>query len=183
MRKLLAGLIFALITIIVDTGTANADHDNKLAHWGHGFSPAVTADCGAFGGSLCHFTADAEATWVNAGFRNGFRVNQPFYGCGLIKGYISVCGEPLRSRGWQGYAQVQFIYNPNTHIDAALIRICTDCGISHSRMHRIIRHEYGHIIGLGHTGDSNSIMYWNTGRYITNHDRQALWTYNVHYEG
>lgn len=189
---------------------AEADHgsDPTSSHWGHGYPPKVTADCAeSFLASvaLCTATDDAELTWVNNGFRNGFNVGQPWLGCGIHPGYITVCmlnQDGMESRCGSatalGCVQRGFVFNPYKHIDWVVLSLCRNCyGRIHDRFglqegDRIVtRHEYGHALGLAHTGQLSSVMFGgpygdsnDAARFPNQHDRDVMCAmYCGHFEG
>lgn len=175
---------------------------------GTGYQPKPTANCSlSFFGSmgLCEATSDAEQTWVNNGFRNGFVVGSPWLGCSLRSGYIAVCPydtqEQLRSaRSSTSPSLVgcttRVKTNPNplmTHIDRVVVRLCAGCFSQewHGRHglrngdRGLARHEYGHALGPSHNITNGSVMNSNgTGILPDAHDRDAMGTlYNGHNDG
>ena len=175
------------LSLFASTPTEQVKADHPWYHWGHGYSPLVTANCGEFGGSFCHYTGEAEGTWVNSGFRNGFRGGNPYYGCGPFKGWISVClaSSAELGAGVGGDATVWTTNNPYQHTDMVRVRVCSNCGFSHNTLHIVTNHEYGHAVGLYHTGNSSSVMYYAPStRYPIQHDVDVLRSlYNGHWEG
>lgn len=171
-RGLLGALVVAVAVAVVVASAAipaAADHTDGQRHWGHGFRPYVSTDCGAFGGRLCDFTSAAERAWSEAGYGNGWNVGGPYYGCSLASGWIRICvvakGDPDVPQGKQGVAITFHVQNPTWHADRVLIKICGSCGTATStgsytspQLASLVKHEYGHAIGLGHTTASGSVM-------------------------
>jgi predicted Zn-dependent protease len=96
-----------------------------------------------------------------------------------------VCGVPKASINGNGaYTQGTAVYNPNKHMGHVLIRICSDCGFSETQLRLLIKHEYGHAIGLNHSGDYYSVMHTPVRYDINRHDSDAIRArYNGHGEG
>jgi hypothetical protein len=129
-------------------------------HWGHDFRPLITANCAAFSGTLCTYTADAEQFWYRNGFWPGWRPGNAWRGCGPWRGWVTVC-TVSRSQipaGKHGVTWHYYVNNPTTHLDANVVYICADCGLYSTQLRDVVRHEYGHAIGLGHTRTYPSIM-------------------------
>lgn len=136
-------------------------------HWGDGYQPKVTVP----DSSLWGYTSTAERTWAANGFRNNFCVGPcapPAGGCNdqFASGFIKVCFKPgaiiRRDCGCslaQSYTYYQYTTNPNFHIDARYINVCSDCGLGGVSEQRLITHEYGHAIGFDHSIDSGCVMY------------------------
>lgn len=58
----------------------------------------------------------------------------------------------------EGCTYYQNVNNPNPHIDARYINICSDCGLTGIREQRIVTHEYGHALNFDHILDRNCVM-------------------------
>lgn len=181
-HRLLASLIF-ILAVSLPASPASADHENRFHHWGKHYPPLTSANCGSFGGQLCGWTGEAENLWVNNGFANGFRVNNPDQGCRLVGGWVTVCvvpGAELVSGEDQneGYMTPTYVADPHIHLRSALIRICGDCGLSQSRLRSVTQHEFGHAIGLGHANPvwGSSVMQTPQAFLgaVTEHDRNVL---------
>lgn len=146
---------------------ALAYHQNVPGHWANRYPPLVTTDCGFLGGTICNYTGDAERFWSgNAWQFGGFRVGNPFYGCGPFSGWISVCAVPNgdpRLRGSDAVTYAYVVPGDPAHIDS--VQIFVDDSLyfapnAGSRLQRAIRQEYGHAIGLGHSTNTNgSVMH------------------------
>jgi predicted Zn-dependent protease len=67
--------------------------------------------------------------------------------------------------------------------------VCSDCGFSSQRWSRVVTHEYGHAIGIQHTGATSSVMYTSAccSGLPNQDDINALntkyWCCPRHYEG
>lgn len=162
--KVVALLALTCLTVVMWVQPAAASHLTR--HWGDGFQPKVTVP----DSSLWGYTGTAERTWAGNGFRNGFCVGPcaPLAGgCNdtFASGFIKVCfqaGEIIRRDC--GSAAIactfyQYVRNPNPHIDARYINICSDCGLSGVREQDAVTHEYGHAIGFDHSPDRGCVMY------------------------
>ena len=184
MRRIFVLLLAVALSVGALASPAGAAHDNDLAHWGHGHVPTVHGPP-----NLSPFAYHAERTWIDAGYRNGFRVGPWSYQttCNPVKGGIVYCWAPSSelSAGAIGTASVWMIYNPNLHIDRVVLRICSDCGLTWDQIRRVVTHELGHGLGLGHSPNTGSVMFRQLGSGQPDaHDRHAIRVmYNGHNEG
>lgn len=189
--KLAARLAVALVgvTALLTPGVARADH--RLSHWGHGYSPLVSAPCANFGGTFCTYTGGAETTWSNNNYPNDFRTGNPFQGCGSIGGWITSCvGTAAQVHAIEGCERAavdactvrQYSFDPNRHLHSAYILVCNACGNAAggayfvNELQSLITHEYGHAIGFRHTDVPESVMRETiaAGSGPVHHDRVAL---------
>lgn len=79
---------------------------------------------------------------------------------------IGVCPESSERLGSLGPVHLQGTADQQRrgeHVRGALIRVCSDCGLSSSRRHEVATHELGHVLGLLHTGRPGSVMYPSGG--------------------
>ena len=179
LAALAAGAVLAVATLVAAASPAVADHGRD--HWGHGYRPQVTVDCSRFGGNFCFYTGDAERAWSANGYPNGFTVGNPWLGCSARLGWIVVCANTRAELMAEGATPTMLAFtdvatdeNPSRHIQWALMRICTDCGLSSAGLQVIVRHEYGHALGLAHTNFTSVMQDGSTTLAINDHDRATL---------
>ncbi len=67
------------------------------------------------------------------------------------------------------------------HVRGAVIRVCSDCGLSPSRRREVVTHELGHVLGLSHTRRPGSVMYPSGGAEVPDGgDHEALRDVTAH---
>lgn len=147
------------LTVLSPTA-AHADHAYQLGWWGN--PPIVISD-----GRYTANVQDAAYYWEDAGF-NGYypplpNVPQPAgaYCTHEYDGYINVCTvpryvlQPYCSQACDGFTRTNWYIGTN-RIKNAWTLISDD--LSPYRRQQVWRHEWGHVIGLGHTSYPGCVM-------------------------
>ncbi len=174
---------------VMTAPSAFGDNANVFTHWGHGYRPFVSAP----DPNVWHFSSEAEYGWSVNGYPNGFCVGScaPTVPCGFNYngGGITVCfanADDLVLQGDQGYTYLQWVNDPFQHINAVLIFMCGNCGLSDFQFHSVLNQEYGHALGLGHTTQQYPCVMNDPTptKFQCGHDRDAMAaTYAPHYDG
>lgn len=159
MRKILYATLLVAVLALVPTPAA-ADHSWDYGYWDR--APRVAWD-----GQYAANIQDAAYFWQDRGF-DGYVSPLPHWSHGgsqctaVWDGWINVCTIPRAVL--QGYCVggpcdgvAQTHYASSGRISGGWILIASD--LSPWDRQRVWRHEFGHVIGLGHTPDPSCVMH------------------------
>ncbi|MDQ1364804.1 MAG: Matrixin [Acidimicrobiaceae bacterium] len=124
--------------------------------------------------------ADAVATWTQGGSALHLRLTATDTAasaagasptaqgdCGQHRDRIEVCQATTDDISAKGSAGEQGLFVPqvarNHEYRSAILLVCSDCEIDQDRMTVIATHELGHALGLAHSLDPESVMYYLGG--------------------
>lgn len=173
LPSFLAAVIAVLLSLAVFTvitsknGTPIGIYDNGIGdHWVPGHRNLTIVD--RTGDPGWHQAlAAAVATWGAGGSALNLTLVTGVGACGQHRDRIEVCLATTREISGQGTAGEQGLFVPavGRHNDyhSAVLLVCSDCEIDEDRATVIATHELGHALGLAHSPDPLSVMYYLGG--------------------
>lgn len=141
------------------------DRTNDAA-WHQALADAVTT--WTQGGSAMHLTLTADpASPADLASPAGTADVPAATDCGQHRDRIEVCQATTAVISRQGSAGEQGLFVPrvarNHEYRSAIVLVCSNCEIDQDRMTVIATHELGHALGLAHSLDPESVMYYLGG--------------------
>lgn len=156
---LMALAVPASLILGASTVTATTVFGNQR-HWHEDSRDLVVVDrTGDHGWQ--HATQDAVAVWNEAGADLRLTWEKGSGDCDFDGNRIGVCLGDTRIDGpfdGKSYDMVD-----NGHIQGAYLEVCADCRLDQARRREVAIHELGHALGLEHSEDPNSIMWYEGG--------------------
>lgn len=187
-RRLLALAVLLGGLSHITFAPAYGGHTDYYGHWGNGFSPSVWSN-----NIPDDVVQDGAYFWQDRNFVQGYRPPLPNHGaaCGTSgdqstagDGSIDICivsraSDPYLSQGFGGITYFRHgCDNACNHIYAVTIRVADDLSIADRQ--KIVRHEFGHALGLGHNATDDSVMHTPVYTPFSNeHDLDAMYAMYV----
>ena len=188
LRLALAGLAALLLMPTTLAAPAAADHDNDYGHWNQ--PPLVVTKAGFAWDSVIQ---DAAFYWQDHAFYRGYYPPLPHregaFSCDPNVGRIVVCAVPPGNfwlGGALGKVWPTHYQDGSNHIESMVIYI--DDSLTGAMLQVVMRHEFGHALGLGHynrdgtTGHPATCSLMNEGGcgtwpYAVQLDYAGIWSW------
>lgn len=172
-----------LVWVGISSFTATTVFAND-AHWPAGSRDLVVVDQTG-DHSWEHASEDAVEVWNAAGADLRLSWETGTGDCRFDGTRIAVCLGDTRVEG--PFDGISHDTLKNGHIQGAFIEVCGECPLDQARRTEVMIHELGHALGLDHSDDPNSIMWFEGGtefdeayrnlRESHAHEEHASWQY------
>lgn len=176
-ERQLPGVLAAIIAIFLSlgifivltarNGTPIGIYDNGIGdHWPAGHRTLTVVDRTGDAGWHQAVVA-AVSTWEAGGSALRFVVTTGSGPCKQQRDHIEVCQASTDEIATAGLQGEQGLFQPEVakghQYSSSTLLVCSDCDIDQYRMTVIATHELGHSIGLAHSADPDSVMYFLGG--------------------